>query len=1013
MSGDRGLRRRATFAALAALLALAAPATAGAQVHDPRPIDQRPQREHNPLPPQPQKVIAGTGEVTVSPRFANVGDTITATFSKKPGGEAWSLHGPWAGPQDCQGGTTKLTGEAAKHLPISQVGGVTSCSFKATAGTGRQWAAITASIVGPCGDPTAVHPGGAEFAACASAHADDSYMVFGPGDNVVEGFVRGTQGDPVVGLRVEIKQTALTSVSTPNSIIAGTPGTGGGAVATTGVFDVTDATGHWGFWVDEGDYEIRPSYFDDERFGGVTPADFSPPAAKTHVKGRTTVDFELKGYRISGHVTDSKGKGLANLTVGFRSDTGYREATTGSDGGYTITLPSRKWAVEVITPPPRQPNQQSNVWGAPYQCKAQGAGPDDFFCRVQNDSDKTGINFLYNTDRDLHMSVSDTPDAAGRFKVTVLLRDSRRQPIGNQVIHFTPPLRYTPRALICRTTGQRLWPQSPVDLSSDFIPGGEFDLTTDDQGMIVFYVWPGTQSGQWALDAKIPDSTLTSESASITLNFPSKGSSLPPASDLDARITAALHSAFRSPNRGPDNFADLSPTEALDKIWPALLQQQSTLGASMHPVRTNDGNGAGILFLPPSAGDNDVKSVLGYLRSNGAGARPTVPNFVLDVGNLSLQATAAATLTPGPDPWAGVVVATINVADWPAHVQRDHPTLYTGAALPIPSDGDIRSSDEERAFTYFGWPARPGGYSPVDRCAGVTPRSTVVQTHSPISLDFVDDKGRHLTGPSTAGGQPVVDIHDASITTEPDGETTTYSLPRAKWSFTVTGTGSGAATLVVYVGGGNDSAFVFDLVAAPGATGTAVSDPSGTGNTFTFGGSTVTARNGLNLNVTGLPKAISPGVFETHTVSVTDEFGHKVPDATVAVTGEGYSIASVTGSDGTADLLLLGPQTGKKLQVTVRAPAHNGFGAAIDAGPPAAPPVDAAMRSYIGSDQQVTWVQLAAVSVSGGSSGGGFPWALVIVLLVIVAAAVVVRRQRPQLWAAWMSRLRGVLARLR
>jgi hypothetical protein len=165
-------------------------------------------------------------------------------------------------------------------------------------------------------------------------------------------------------------------------------------------------------------------------------------------------------------------------------------------------------------------------------------------------------------------------------------------------------------------------------------------------------------------------------------------------------------------------------------------------------------------------------------------------------------------------------------------------------------------------LVFLGFPYPPAATDPqrasFDKCVPGTEPLLIVQTHSPLSVQFSGSGGRRFD--VSADGQIVRNQLGGSYVPAHAGSPDTYILPVGSYKATVTGTAAGPASLVVSSpGASGDQVQVFSLSARKRATGTLALSPSGAPAVLRFGGTTVRARVRMTLLVRGLPARLLAG----------------------------------------------------------------------------------------------------------------------------------------------------------
>jgi hypothetical protein len=926
-------RRRCAVAALAGLAALGLVQPVLAEQVDPRYPYERPTFDRASFPPQPQKVIARTGELTVTTPYVEVGQMITAVYTNH-GGVTWGIQAP-AGAK-CNGGRHAPSAEQAPHLPINAVDGPSSCTWKATAPTRLydprtntytpQWATVEAGITGPCGDAELARQGKIEFAICAGAHSNDSYMVLAADEASVNGTVRGIKNEPISGMRIEITDPSGKTQ-----------------------YDVTDGIGRYGVKLDKGTYRIRPGMFDRAGYGVLGPDDFSPPEQTVTIgSGPVSADFQVRGHNLAGRIVDSTGQPMAGAVVEARSNRGAETATTDGAGAYQITLPGGTYAVRVVSPAPPDPARKNRFWGGAYVCRAPGAGAKDFVCTVDLSGDRTSVDFKASTELKLDLQVSKSADDTGRRTVTLRVTDDLGDPVGGQNVEFKPQASLSPRMLVETDDGRRLWPDAgavntAVAAGAAALTAAQdlpFDLTSDDQGQIAFSCWPGTQGGDWQISADIPGSSDTSEQAKADVQLPDGGSQMPADKDLSSSIDQALQAGIPHPAGDPNSLNQKDPGAAQQQVLQALAAKTGQLGASVTPIHSSDGKHAGIVIMPKSPPPAWLQDVGAYLGGAATAPLPKEPARVLDVEYLMGQAKQ-----PG---FSWNKLSSIPFASVPEWLPK------MGDSTARPQLGAAGAGTEAQLLTYFGFPPVPEALTQLDAAAGLGAKTFQLQrpASAPVSLQITDPQGLRVADAAGAGGQPTVEIPGARVATDSASGQVTYTLPRgAVYSIGVTGTGDGQTTLAATWGEQNQNVRSWTVSARRGTSGTGTYDSAL--RDLEYGGATVKPVEGFGLKMSGMPKSISQDSLTAFPVKVTELGGAPVPYAKVTVDTGSFSATSYTDGAGMASLKVYGPLQGQPVRASVLAWRHYGLTQTVKAGPPVLGPVPDAVRQIVGPEQQV------------------------------------------------------------
>ena len=916
MAGRTKMRsRRAPVVMLAALamLLLAQPALAS-QV-DPRNAEELPEQSKNAMPEHPQNVNARTGTISVTPNLVEAGDLVTATFHPLPGSVAWDIKAPKGA--SCKGGHVPLTAAQIGHIPLDGTGGPTSCTWR-VGSTNRGWAQVEVGITGPCADLAAVHPGGAEFAACGSAHSDDYYMATGVNDPHIHGTVKDAKGRPIPGVAMDL------SGDEPKQRTA------------------TDAIGHYGFWLKDGSYKLSPGKFVDGQQAVYGPDDFSPTEAHVSAHGTQQVDFTIKGHELGGKVTDSTGKPLAGVVLAVLGNTGRLTRTTAADGTYGFTLPGGRYAPTVISPAPPDPERNNHFLGAAYKCTGPGATKDGVSCIVQLSSDQSGVDFSVDMRLNVHIVIDGKDDYIGRHMVTITVTDTSGKPVGDQLIKISPQSIAGPRVILEGMDGGRIYPAYPSDVGSP-PPTDDVVLKTDDSGKIQLAAWAGTQSGSWSLTAQAVDSkgkareTVPTEKAVAKIDLPNDGKPFPADDALRNGIVDALKAGIPHPASPIEGIKGLEPAAALSPVMAALAPKAKSIGVTLSPLHSADGRSAGVLLLERNPSDTLLKEVGAFLSTPGAPA-PTGSNHVLDIGELVTGASK-----PGVSTWDQVTFSLKpTLADWPAAV--------AGAPRSRPVAGDP-GSDADPKLNGFGWPDPPSApIGILDRAAGREAKMFEVSRprQSPVRLEFTDTKGARFGDVNGV----TADVPGAKLATDGAGDMVRYVLPKRDYKVRIAGTGTGSAPVLVTSGRWNEDAKLFHVTPRSGTDGELDLGSNGSVGNMTYGGKPVPQTAGAALKVDGLPRSEPSGALREYAIKVTDDRGAAVPGATIKAEGYNYAASATSDASGRATLTLQGP-TGGNLNTTVTAPAHAPVLAKIAPAKAELPPPSAAAREFVGPDQAV------------------------------------------------------------
>ncbi len=499
-------------------------------------------------------------------------------------------------------------------------------------------------------------------------------------------------------------------------------------------------------------------------------------------------------------------------------------------------------------------------------------------CAVNLDQNRS-VTFQAPRDRlEFHFSPSSlAADGLTDYSGEVDDLDSAGNPVSGVSLKFTPPVE-SPKALVCSATGL-LYPQ----LQGSSVVFHPFRSITA-AGKVDFTVHLGTEPGPWLLDA-VELNKRVPAMGSIDLPF------TPAARRLQADISQRIYDILLSlPTGTRQEILHLDTPELLSSqraanqaVLLAFLQTQLANLPDFGPIHTSD------------------QAAVEFYDATGATA-------VLDT--QTAIAVADAALNRAPLPTSAIHLPTLSQYEATAGVTTQ------GTLTPQP-DGEL---------TYFGFPYPPltqtGQIDAAfyDQCLRPDALYFHVEVHSPVRLLFTDGHGRRFgltaSGKAVRGGAGL-------MLTDRAHHTTTFVLPAGAYRVSLSGTGTGGATIVAFTAGRTRMrGQVVSFPVRRGQTGSATLGSGGLGETVRFGGHRYRVLAGLALRVRLAPARIHHrrGTRAVR-VTVTDQFGRAVPSAAVTLLRGRSTLASVL-SDGRGAASLPVPLARKgRLSVRVSASA--------------------------------------------------------------------------------------------
>ncbi|MHB8717495.1 MAG: collagen binding domain-containing protein [Candidatus Dormibacteria bacterium] len=937
------------------------------------------------------------GHISISPHIVTackqqggqlVGDCrITASIVTDKYTVVWGGAGKQtlAGFTDCSGQATPDS-----DVPGGYRGGPTSCSEQVTTPT-NGWVVATQAIAGPCASVHAFQQGSGEFATCTTASgataASDYYAVLPADTGVIMGHVYQKDGTtPLRGMAVQIR-----SSDNKRSVA------------------YTDATGFYSAYVDNGSYTVCPCWFENNMFNQGQADVFTPRSPTLSVSGPVTQDFVEGGWQVAGHftrkVTRKDDPPLAGVTVAVTGQDGYfRETQTDANGHYSITVPDGSYAIEGLTPPPPQNNEY--VDGVPYQCVLNGARSPTAQCVLIVTADQPHVDFLFNNQYDLSVKEGSSSPGQGVRTITAHVTDTAGDPVAGAKVHFTASAPGgAPVLLQAASGGGPLFTAlGQTAAAVGATAQATFELTTDWSGAVELVKW----SGDWSpltLNAAIDDGsngTLDLSSApSENAQLQDSSTAPPQAPPLSSGLPSTLNKSILSRNRARP--ATGSPPAALQfVVMDALNDLASTSGAGYVPVTSSDGTRGGIVLFPQNSSTQSVNALVAYLATPTASPAPAVQGAEV----VDMSAVAAVVDDPGSN---GILPATFEpLSSWAQANPGMTPGMMDGNDSGGVSSGYL--------YTHGIEPPAVADRQRNDGVLGLQATGMVVVTRGPVALMAV------LQGGAAAGESAGIDPSGQVVTGIPGAEVLDYSrmaislrsglgaMARGKpvtayvlptnlgdYSFTLTGTGSGPASVEFLDQNGNATAS-FSVAASRGAVGTIATLNGSPGSTLTFQGRTVQPDNGPQLRLLGMPSHLVPGVPQTLTLRVLDSAGMPVPGAKVEVKGSAPSAPASdavawAAADGTASLLLEVPE----------APVYTAGSEAGSAALPAFPPARTAY-SMTATASAPGYTSATITPTSGAVPAGGSaqasaevaslpgppsPWAQIVQLPFLIGIIVV------------------------
>jgi len=569
---------------------------------------------------------------------------------------------------------------------------------------------------------------------------------------------------------------------------------------------------------------------------------------------------------ISGHASDDSGNPVSGAEIRISGPTST-STRTDSVGDYIVLVKKGHYTVTASAP--------SGDAGYHVEATSCNSGSDSKdTCEGDTGDTGLGADFEISPPKHVisfHFSPATVMTGGGHFDGVVNDSDEFGNPVEGQALELTPPASVDPPAVVCSASGGLIYPQT---LSTGEPLGTHPVLKTDASGNIPLSIWPGTVGGDWDLTADevahptVSNYQLFPFAPAATAAFPT-----------NVEVAQGFATAVRGTIAGTtgtnifSNFGAIGQSATANQaVLLAFLDSVRAAfpGADFGPV--TDGSAAGILFYPQGT------------LSAGEGSHPTT-GVVLDL--TQAEAIVQAIADNQPIPTSDEALST-----WAAWRPDPSATPALGSLAPYP----------DQQFTYFGLPYPPAADSLADVtsfCAQPDPALATYQTQSPITLAFAGAGGAAPDG---------VEIHGTG--------TTTYVVPAGAYRVAITGTGSGAAHLVMLAAGTRTEqihTFVFDV--RKGEKCSLSISPAGVPGRLTIGKKRVKAISGLVLDVHGLPSSLKARHRTKLTVTVSYT-GQPVFGAEVHAAGDGVHIRSITSATGRVSFSVRPSQRGR-IAITV------------------------------------------------------------------------------------------------
>lgn len=495
-------------------------------------------------------------------------------------------------------------------VPQVAQGDVVQATTTIPAGTTATWSWVPGTAIEGCGTSDATcrfevsgvgykQVGVYQRGACGAIRCLEGAawtVLFIPGTGTIRGHITNSDGEPVANILLTV-----VGDETNEQVI-------------------TDDDGEYKIDVPQGDYVVTPRDYADA-YDPDAPQflHFDPPAENVTLTDEATADFELRGWSLSGVITeDREDTPLAGVRVKvWRGERAFI-ATTEANGRYEITLPEGSYTVEPRTP---IPHDDAAVSGGAFEPRRLA---------VSLSADIEDANFEVDTTLDLELTIESA--GGNRKLIQVTVRNQDGDPVPEQdveLIGWTFP----PWALVCRTDGRRVWPTVLPHHGDGFIPTANEDnpitAVTDSSGVAELYLLAGTQAGEYSMEARIPDSDREDETDVASVSLSAGPSGLPSASALADEL-AIFFRTTQTRAGSPTQGASGGQTSFLM----AMAEHNYNL-APYAPIYAADGSGAGIIFYRSSdAATTDA--ILDTLLGASASGQGSIQAFVLDADPMQL-----------------------------------------------------------------------------------------------------------------------------------------------------------------------------------------------------------------------------------------------------------------------------------------------------------------------------------------------------------------------------------------
>lgn len=436
-------------------------------------------------------------------------------------------------------------------------------------------------------------------------------------------------------------------------------------------------------------------------------------------------------------------------------------------------------------------------------------------------------------------------------------------------------------------------------------PGAGFERSTDADGKIDFAVWFGSELGNWWLNGR-----ETHDPTSVTgvLRVAQVGGVIQPDNE---QIVANLSGGgfFGVGSEAPLSAPTLGAEQENLLSWLLNFRADQAGGGSgsqsplgdFGPIHSADGSQGAIVFYPAGSP--------GPLRAHLETGAPLPAGYQTRV--IAFKRVVILGITKWSAQLASEPEGLMSLQAWEGQsgpARAGYASARSGGELPSfggPYPPPASAADARAAF---------------DRCApGASPRSTVIQLHSPVRLLLRDAQGQRFGYAAT--GKLVNDLGGYLLAAR-GGQPASYVLPTGSYTATLTGTARGRATLVVSTPATRgDRLSVFNFKTRKGASGKLALSARGAAGSMRFGGRRVVAANGISLRLSGVPRRVVAGHSGSVKLRVRDQFGRRLAGALTTIRGKGVDAHALTDARGTGRLLFTVPRSGT-LRLAVTAPGH-------------------------------------------------------------------------------------------